>query len=144
MAVRSYRDLRVWQSASALGVEAYRLTESFPNARGGDIVAQIRRAALSVPANIAEGNGRPHRADYLRFLGIAHASLAELDSHLRFAERLGYASPEAINVCLGMAAQTGRMLGGLMRALRSSPRSTRMCGPIQGNRPPTPAPPPTS
>ena len=124
MPTRSYRDLRVWQKAFALGVEAYRLAESFPKGRNGDLASRIRRAALSVPANIAEGNARPHRADYLRFLGIAHASLAELETHVRFAERLGYAAPRAAETALVMAAETGRMLGGLMRALRRGPHTT--------------------
>lgn len=137
MPTSSYRELRVWQKAFALGIAAYQLTERFPRG-SGDLASQIRRAALSVPANIAEGNARPHRADYLRFLGIAHASLAELESHLRFAERLGYAEPHAAGAALVMVAETGRMLGGLMRALRREPAGGG------DSPPPTPAPPPTS
>lgn len=140
----SYRDLIVWQKAIALGVAAYRLAERLPRHEHRGMVSQIRRAAASVSANIAEGNGRSHRADYLRFLAIAHGSLTELDSHLRLAVAVGYVTDEEVEGSLALCAETGRMLGGLMRALRSSPRSTRMCGPIQGNRPPTPAPPPTS
>ena len=138
MSIRSYRDLHVWQKAFALGLEAYRLTEGFPSGRGGDLVPQIRRAALSVPADIAEGNGRTHRADYLKFLGIAHASLTELESHLRFAEALGYVAPAHVSAALGMVGETGRMLGALMRALEASPNARRPRGT------PTPAPPPAS
>ena len=87
------------------------------------------------PANIAEGHGRYARGDFLRFLHIAHGSLTEVDTHLRIIGARGYAAPADVEATLALTAEVGRLLGGLMRALRATPATPR--------RPPTPAPPPT-
>ena len=122
--VRSYRDLKVWQRAMELAVECHMLTRRFPRRSSSGLVAQLERAAGSVPANIAEGNGRRTRADYLRHLSIANGSLAELETHMLLAARLGLVSPREIRRVLSTASEVGRLLAGLIRALRSEQPST--------------------
>jgi four helix bundle protein len=122
--VRSYRDLKVWQRAMELAVECHMLTRRFPRRSSSGLVAQLERAAGSVPANIAEGNGRRTRADYLRHLSIANGSLAELETHMLLAARLGLVSPREMRRVLSTASEVGRLLAGLIRALRSEQPST--------------------
>src|SRR5438067_2292790 len=88
--VKRYSDLEVWKRSMDLVVEVYRLTSHFPAAERFGLTAQARRAAVSVPANIAEGNARLSRADYRRFVSIARASLAELETEIIIGERLQY------------------------------------------------------
>jgi four helix bundle protein len=88
----SYRELRVWQQAVAFTHRCYVLTKAFPRAELYGLVTQIRRAAGSVPANIAEGYGRIGRRDYIRYIGYARASLFELDTHFEIALRGKYLS----------------------------------------------------
>ena len=76
--VRSYRDLRVWQKAMALVVESYRVAKLLPKSETYGLIGQIQRAAVSIPANIAEGHGREHLGDYVRHLSVANGSLMEL------------------------------------------------------------------
>ncbi len=85
MTVRSYRDLKVWEKAMDLVVESYRLTQLFPRGETYGLTAQIQRAAVSIPANIAEGHGRDHLGNYLRHLSVANGSLMELETHLLIA-----------------------------------------------------------
>jgi four helix bundle protein len=89
-AISSYRDLDVWNLGIDLVVSCYRITHSFPRQEEYGLSAQLRRAAVSVPSNIAEGHARASTGDYLRHLSIAHGSLAELETHLEIARRLGY------------------------------------------------------
>ena len=84
----SFRDLRVWQLAKSLAVAVYRATEECPPRERYGLAAQMRSAAVSIPANIAEGYGRNNRAEYTQFLGIANGSLQELETHLLIAEEL--------------------------------------------------------
>ena len=88
--VKGYRDLLVWGRAMDLVVEAYRLTEAFPREERYGLVQQVRRAAVSVPSNIAEGHGRDHLGDYLRQLSVANGSLMELETQVLIAGRMGY------------------------------------------------------
>ncbi|MEM6837578.1 MAG: four helix bundle protein [Cyanobacteria bacterium P01_C01_bin.120] len=83
--MQSYRDLEVWQKGIALAAVCYRITQTFPKAEVYGMVSQIRRAAISIPANIAEGDGREYRNDYVRFLRIAQGSLKELETHFLLA-----------------------------------------------------------
>ena len=137
MAVRSYQDLLVWQKAFALARDCCKISEGLRRARRSGLATQLERAATSVPANIAEGNGRHHRGDYLHHLSIASGSLAELESHLLLAQALPGADDPSIGGALSLAREVGRLLGGLMRALRAGPRDQRGSGP-------TPPPPPRS
>jgi four helix bundle protein len=91
---RSYRELLVWQKAKALAVQVYRSTEQFPKAETYGLTSQIRRAAVSVASNIAEGQGRLTVGEFLHFLGQARGSLLELDAQLAIAVELKYLDPD--------------------------------------------------
>jgi four helix bundle protein len=127
--VESYRDLLVWQRGMALVEAVYRETRSFPRSEVYGLVSQMRRAAVSVPANVAEGHGRRHRKEYLHFLSTAHGSLMELETHVVIAERLGYLHPQARERLLSETEELGRMLNGLMRALSRPPRASESLSP---------------
>jgi len=107
MTVNSYRDLRVWQKAMELVVASYELTKQFPPSELYGVVSQIHRAAISIPANIAEGHGREHLGDYLHHLSIANGSLMELETHFLLAGRLGYLKAEPINQLLDQTRKLG-------------------------------------
>jgi len=81
LAIKSYRDLQVWQKAMALVVESYSVTRLLPKNESYGLIGQIQRAAVSIPANIAEGHGREHLGDYVRHLSFANGSLMELETH---------------------------------------------------------------
>lgn len=117
--VRMYRDLSVWQRAMDLIVVAYRLSKRFPKDELYGLTSQIRRAATSVPANIAEGQGRRYTGEFLQFLSVARGSLLELETHVFAAQRLGYLDTSDIEPCLDLAAEVGRMLSGLIRSLEA-------------------------
>ena len=93
---RDHRDLRVWQKAVDLGIRCYDISRGFPREERYGLTAQIRSAAISVAANIAEGNGRLTRGEYLNQLSDARGSLREVDTHLEFALRLSYAPADTI------------------------------------------------
>jgi four helix bundle protein len=116
--VRGYRDLRVWQNAMDLVVEAYRLSAAFPREETYGLQSQLRKAAVSVPANIAEGHGREHLGDYLYLLSVANGSLMELETHCLIAERLTYVSQRDLSPVLDHASDVGRMLSGLIGSLK--------------------------
>jgi four helix bundle protein len=116
-AIQSYRDLRVWQQAMELVVDCYGVTRNFPKSELYGLVSQIQRAAVSIPANIAEGKGRTHLGDYLRHLSIAHGSLMELETHLLIAERLSYVNPDKVNALLKQTDEISRMLSTLKQKL---------------------------
>lgn len=117
--ILGYRDLEVWQRAMDIAVECYRLTGSFPASETYGIVAQIRRAAASVPANIAEGRGRRSTSDFIRYLNIAYGSLVELETHLMLASRLDYMDSQIMEELLTRTGKIGKMLNGLRRSLQS-------------------------
>ncbi len=122
--VRSYRDLKVWQRAMDLVEQSYRLAAMLPSHELYGLATQIRRAAVSVPANIAEGNGREHVGDYLHHVSIAHGSLMELETHFLIAIRLTYLQPDQIEPAFELTTEVGRMLGGLRKSLKTK-RSSR-------------------
>ncbi|MBZ5668988.1 MAG: four helix bundle protein [Acidobacteriia bacterium] len=116
--VRSYRDLEVWKKAMDLVVRSYELTACFPKSEAYGLASQVQRAAISVPANIAEGHGRDHLGDYLHHLSMANGSLMELETHLLIASRLSYVASRDLDVVLTETAELGRMLSGLTRSLK--------------------------
>lgn len=118
--LRSYQDLDVWNSAIDLAVSVYRLSASFPVEERYGLASQLRRAAVSVAANIAEGAERFGTKEYLRFLGIASGSLAETESHLALSVRLGFTEEANIQAARDEIVATGKMLTGLKRSLRQS------------------------
>jgi four helix bundle protein len=100
-----------------LVVDVYRASEVFPKAETYGLTSQTRRAVASIPANIAEGQGRRLVGEYVQFLGNARGSLSELDTHLELAIRLGYLAAEQHSKLLDQLAEVGRLLNGLMRSL---------------------------
>jgi four helix bundle protein len=122
--VRSYRDLKVWQRSIDLSAESLALAKRLPRSAPSALRNQIQRAALSIPANIAEGNGRRTRADYLRHLSIANGSLLELETHIAVTERMAYLAPDALTRVVALSSEVGRMLAGLVRALHRAERSS--------------------
>jgi len=118
--VKSYRDLKVWQKAMDLVVESYRLTKLLPKSETFGLAAQTQRAAVSIPANIAEGHGREHLGDYLRHLSIASGSLMELETHLLIMTRL-YIAMDEVKRAFDMVRELDRMLSGLTKKLKELP-----------------------
>jgi len=118
MAILSYRDLTVWQKAMDLAIEVYRLTQGFPKTEEYRLTAQTTRAAVSVPANIAEGHARGTRKDYANFISIASGSLAEVETFLTLSVRLGFALETDVEIAAGLAAEIGRMLAALRARLK--------------------------
>ena len=114
----SYRDLSVWQKAMDLVTECYETTEAFPSSERYGLAGQLQRAAVSVPANIAEGQARQHTREFIQHLSIASGSLAELETHVQIAQRLGYIADERTEKILSQCAEIGKMLNGLRTSLR--------------------------
>ena len=116
--IDSYRDLLVWQRGMVITESVYHLTRTYPKDELFGLTSQTRRAAVSIPANIAEGYGRGTRQSYASFLRIARGCLKELETHLLIARRVGLANQDDIAVILAQADETGRMLGRLIRTLK--------------------------
>lgn len=115
--VRSYRDLVVWKKSMALVLDVYRGTQSFPRTETYGLVSQLRRAAVSVPSNIAEGQARLTTGEFKQFLGQARGSLMELETQIVISRELGYLASAESAVLLSSAAEVGRMLNGLLTSL---------------------------
>ncbi len=116
--VQSYRELIAWQKAMDLVVQTYRVTLGWPRNELYGLTNQVRRASVSVPANIAEGQGRSSTKEFLHHLSIAHGSLREVETHLLISQRLGYTDESTCNVVLSQASEVGRILQGLMKSLQ--------------------------
>lgn len=117
--IHSYRDLRVWQAGMALAKACYLTTRSFPRCEQFGLTSQIRRAATSVPANIAEGYGRESTGEYVQFLRVAQGSLKELETYLMIARDVDVSQPHEVADLLERADQLGRMLRSLIRKLQA-------------------------
>jgi four helix bundle protein len=117
--VQSYRELKVWQAAMELAEQCYRATRMFPSKEKFGLTNQIRRAAVSIPANIAEGQGRSHTKELLNHLSMARGSLMELETHLLLSCRIGLLDREALERFLAMTEEISRMLSGLRQALEA-------------------------
>jgi four helix bundle protein len=120
---RSYRDLLVWQKAMNLAEECYRATRDFPRDELFGLTAQIRRAAASMAANIAEGHGRESTGSFIHFLRIAQGSTKELETHSILAHRVGHLTAEQLESLLGRSSEVGKMLRSLIRSLEAKRRS---------------------
>ena len=118
--VERYKDLIAWQKAMDLVEAVYRVSGRFPAEERFGLTAQIRRAAVSVPSNIAEGYSRPGRADYIRFLNIARGSANEIETQLLIAERLGFMERDKLTGIVDLVQEVQRILKGLVSSLRSS------------------------
>src|SRR2546430_10031541 len=110
MIIRSYRELEVWQKAMDLVVLCYQVAAKFPKGEMYGLVVQLQRAAVSVPANIAEGQGRNHTREFINHLSIAYGSLMEVETHLQIASRLNYLDGSMLDALLSKSAEIGRML----------------------------------
>ncbi len=119
MGVRSYRELVVWQKAMDLVESVYRATHGFPKEELYCLTSQIRRAAISIPSNIAEGQGRRTTRDFLYFLSVARGSLKELETQVLIAERLQYLDQEQRSRLIQQADEVSRLLSGLTNSLRA-------------------------
>ena len=111
--MQRFTDLKVWERGHALAIEVYRLSGRFPPDERFGLTSQVRRAATSVPSNIAEGSKRVSASDSARFLNIAEGSLAELEYLLILSRDLGYAEPDRVEPVFARVAEVARMLHGL-------------------------------
>ena len=117
MKVKNYQDLIAWQKAMDLVDDVYRASREFPREEIYALTSQIRRAAVSIPSNIAEGQGRRTTADFLRHLSIAYGSLREVETQILIAQRLKYLAQANVETVLSRAGEVGRLLNGLMASL---------------------------
>jgi four helix bundle protein len=116
----NYKDLRVWEKSVDLVLECYRISRSFPKHETYGLASQLRRAPVSIPANIAEGNSRESRKEYIRHITIAYSSLAELETHLVIGMRLNYIEPHIYIRINERTGEIGKMLNGLRKSLAPS------------------------
>ncbi len=115
-----YRDLLVWQSAMQLAEDVYRLSEYLPKHEIYSLTSQLRRAAISVPSNIAEGHGRNSPKEFNHFLGIVLGSLAELETQLLLTVRLNYIESNQLTTLLKSTDEAAKMLKGLQKSLKTN------------------------
>jgi len=116
--VRNYQDLIAWQKSMDLVAAIYSNTQSFPAEERYGLSSQIRRAAVSVPSNIAEGQGRGSDAEFVRFLNIAHGSLREIETQILIAQRLAYFNATQTETLLADCSEVGKLLNGLIRSIK--------------------------
>lgn len=116
--MKNYRDLKVWQFGMDLAIDICRLMESFPKYEQYGICSQLRRCAVSIPSNIAEGHQRDSTKEFLHYLSITRGSLAELETQIVIAQRLDYLTSEKSQHLLSQMDELSRMLQGLQAALR--------------------------
>ena len=119
--IRSFRDLIAWQKAMELCQHVYAISKDHPPDERFGLTAQLRRAAVSIPSNIAEGYGRQRKRDYLRFLNIALGSLCELETQMILSIRLGFTDADKLGPAMDLLREVDRILCGLIRAVRNSP-----------------------
>jgi len=114
---KGFRDLLVWQKAMHLSVLVYRITQQFPREELYGLCSQLRRAAVSIPSNIAEGQGRLNPGEFRQFAGIAHGSNCELQTQLEIACELGLGAKAQVDEAMTLSEEIGRMLHGLIESL---------------------------
>ncbi|MDO8522173.1 MAG: four helix bundle protein [bacterium] len=115
--IRSYRDLIVWQKSVEVVIAVYKVTRKFPASEQFAITSQVQRAAVSVPANIAEGYGRNTPKEYTHFLRIAHGSLSELETLLTISQKLSYCSAQEYSTLEKHTSEVARMLYALRKSI---------------------------
>ncbi len=123
MTIQSYRDLEVWQKAMDLVTKVYEITKFFPESERFGLTTQLRRAAVSIPSNIAEGQGRRTTNEFLSFLSIARGSLMEVQTQVEIAARLSFVTTEFAVTIEEQSATIGRLLNGLIRSLNQRSES---------------------
>ncbi len=122
--LRSYRELIAWQKSVELVTQIYSITKEFPRDEIYGLTSQLRRSAVSVPSNIAEGQGRATKGEFIQFLGHARGSLFELETQIVIAEKLGYITPETESQIASKITEVARILNGLLTSLGISSRKT--------------------
>lgn len=120
MASQNYKDLIAWQKGMDLVEAVYTATKLFPKEELYGLTSQIRRAAISIPSNIAEGQGRKSSSEFMRFLAIAYGSLREVETQILIAERLSYLQRPDVESLIELSSQVGRLINGLSNSM--SPR----------------------
>ncbi len=118
MALKHYQELIAWQKAMDLVTLAYEISAGFPREEMFGLALQIRRAAVSIPSNIAEGQGRKTTRDFIHFLGIAQGSLQELETQIIVADRLRYLNAETKAGLMELSCEVGRLIHGLVNSLK--------------------------
>ena len=116
--VKSFRDLLAWQRAIQLSVLIYRLTQVFPREELYGLTSQMRRSAVSVPSNIAEGHGRLSTGEYRQFLGIARGANFELQTQIEIARTLGFGDPKVLHDAEGLSHEVGKMIHGILEGIK--------------------------
>ncbi|SHM16792.1 four helix bundle protein [Flavobacterium saccharophilum] len=116
--MKTFRDLLIWQKSMSLVTEIYQLTNSFPKEEIYGLSSQIRRSAISIPSNIAEGYGRDGNSDYLRFLNISISSLFEIQTQLEISYNLKYINQIQFNKTNGESREIERMLSAFIRKIK--------------------------
>ena len=124
--IRSFRDLQAWQTAMDLAIACYGLTKDFPHDERYGLTAQLRRSAVSIPSNIAEGRGRRGIGGFLYHLSVANGSLMELETQLLIAIRLRYIRDGADEAILSQLSRVRQLLAGLIRSLADKSRPRRI------------------
>ena len=119
--LKSYKDLNVWQKAYELCLKIYSITAQFPKEEKYGLTSQIRRSAVSIPSNIAEGYGRKTTADYIRMLYIAYGSVCELETQILLAGDLGFIEKGQLDIRIREIAEIERMLKALIKSLENKP-----------------------
>ena len=123
MSLQSYRELIVWQKAMDAVIIIYKLAEKLPPEEKFGLKQQVQRASVSIAANIAEGYGRSHRGDYLRFLSFAKGSLCEVETFLIMFTRLNFLSKEDVREVWELLQEIGKMLQSMINNLSQNPKT---------------------
>lgn len=116
-AIRDYKDLQVWQKGMALAKQIYRLTQEFPAEEKFGLVSHMRRAAVSVPSNLAEGQARNTTGEFIQFISHSEGSLAELDTQCRLSVALSFCKQSEIEPVMSLVTELQKMLNALRRKL---------------------------
>jgi len=132
MSAQSYKELLVWQKSMTLVTEIYTATELFPKTEVFGLASQLKRAAVSIPSNIAEGQGRDSTKEFLYHLSVAYGSLMESETQIQIAVNLHYIDQIGADRLFTHCGEVGRMLNGLTRSLRKSPTDSKR--PLTDNR----------
>ena len=117
MGAKNYQDLIAWQKAMDLVEMVYEITKAFPKEEVYALTAQLHRAAISIPSNIAEGQGRKSKKEFHHFLSIGHGSLREVETQMLIANRLQYITQDRLDQLMELAGETGLLINGLMNSL---------------------------
>jgi four helix bundle protein len=124
--IKSYRDLVAWQKAKVLVTEIYRVTHNFPKDELFGLTSQLRKAAVSIPSNIAEGRGRSSLGEFRLFLGNAMGSLAEVETQLFIAQNLQYIDEATTSSLSALSSEVGRVLNGLIASIKTRRSGSRV------------------